>query len=86
MLLAGRIDAFITTETPGDYRLARLGLGDRIAKARYVYRKKQDVYMILSRRSPHASRLDEFNQAMESLVEQDEFERIKKEFLSETMN
>lgn len=82
MLLAGRIDAFIATETLGDYRISRLGLTNRIGKARYVYRKKQDVYIALARCSPLANRLAEFNNAMRNLVEQGEFERIKNEFLS----
>ena len=82
MLLAGRIDTFITTEVVGDYRLARLGMTDRIAKARYVYCKQQDVHMILSRKSPLAPRLAEFNTVIRDLVEHGEFERIEERFLS----
>lgn len=83
MLLAGRIDAFINSETSADYRLARRGLTDAIGKARYVYAKEQDVHMALSKRSPLASRLDEFNRVMRDLVEGGEFDRIRQAFLSE---
>lgn len=82
MLLAGRIDAFIVTEEAGDHRLARLGLTNVIVKARYAYHDRQGVYMILSKRSPLAARLAEFNRVMRDLVEHGEFERVQREFLS----
>ena len=82
MLLAGRIDTFITTEAAGDYRLAQLGLTDCITKARYLYSEQPDVYMALSKKSPLSARLTEFNKVMQDLVEHGEFERLKIEFLS----
>lgn len=81
MLLAGRIDAFITTEAVGDYRLNRGGLTNRIAKAHYVYNKQQNVHIVLSRLSLFTPRLDEFNHVLSELIAEGEFERIKKEFL-----
>jgi len=86
MLLAGRIDAFITTEAAGDYRLARSGLADSITKARYVYHNEQDVCMVLSKRSSHAPRLAEFNNVMRELVEGGMFEQVKKEYISRVEN
>lgn len=81
MLLAGRIDAFVMTETAGDYRVARSGLADRIAKADYVHRESQDVYMVLSRRSTHAARLGEFNRVMAGLVSEGGFDRARDTFI-----
>jgi polar amino acid transport system substrate-binding protein len=81
MLLAGRIDAFVMTETAGDYRVARSGLADRIAKADYVHRESQDVYMVLSRRSTHAARLGEFNRVMAGLVSEGSFDRARDTFI-----
>ncbi|BDQ33681.1 hypothetical protein JCM14722_12230 [Pseudodesulfovibrio portus] len=82
MLRAGRIDAFINTEASADYLLARIGLTNVIGKARYAYHEHQDVHMILSKRSPHAYRVAEFDKVMRDLVEHGEFERIKDDFLS----
>ncbi len=68
MLLAGRIDAVVMTESVGEYRLERLGLSDRIGKARYVHREDQDVFLVLSRQSGFAPRLDEFNRVVAALL------------------
>lgn len=82
MLLAGHIDTFVQTETAGDYRLAKLGFSDTVTKAEYVYRKEQEVYMILSKRSPLAGRLADFNRIVRTLLDQGEYERIKAGFLN----
>lgn len=81
MLIAGRIDAYVMSEEAGDYRLASFGLSDTIAKAEYRYCKEQNVFMVLSKRSPHASRLDEFNRELKALLQQHEYERIKEKVL-----
>ena len=81
MLLAGRIDTYIFTESSGDYQLAQLGYTKRISKAQFGYRKKQDVYFALSKRSRYAGRLDEFNVLMRELVDAKVHDRIRIEFL-----
>lgn len=86
MLMAGRVDTVVYTETTGDYTLRKLGLDQAITKAPYGYRKQQDVYMVLSKKSPFASRLDEFNRVMADLVRGGEHGRIKKRFLSSMKN
>jgi polar amino acid transport system substrate-binding protein len=68
MLLAGRIDAVVMTESVGEYRLERLGLSDQIGTADYVHREDQDVFLVLSKQSAFASRLDEFNRVAAELV------------------
>lgn len=80
MLLAGRIHAFIMTEATGEYRIAKQGLSDRIVKLDYGYRDPQSVHMVLSKASPHAERLPEFNQAMKELVEGGSLTRCKTRF------
>jgi len=82
MLLAGRIDTFIITETVGDYHVARRKLGHRIAKAKFAYRKQIEVHMAVSKKSRFAARLDEFNRVMQDLLDQGEFDRIKAEFIA----
>lgn len=81
MLLAGRIDTFIVTETVGDYHVAHLKLDHRIAKAKFAHRKQINVHMAISKRSRYAARLDEFNAVVRELLDQGEFERVKAEFL-----
>ncbi|MUM78559.1 transporter substrate-binding domain-containing protein [Pseudodesulfovibrio sp. F-1] len=83
MLLAGRIDAFISTESSGDYRIAAAGLGDKVSKVVHVYREPQNVHMALSRRSPHAARLDEFNRTMADLVAEGAVDRARERLFRE---
>jgi polar amino acid transport system substrate-binding protein len=68
MLLAERIDAVVMTESVGEYRVEQLGLSDRIGKARYVHREDQDVFLVLSKRSGFAPRLDEFSRVAAALL------------------
>lgn len=80
MLQAGRIDAFVMTEAAGEYWVNRLGLTRQVVKAEYVYRKRQDVHMILSKRSVFAYRVDEFTQLMKEFVKASVFADIKQRF------
>jgi polar amino acid transport system substrate-binding protein len=81
MLLAHRINAIITSEYSGEYRVARLGIGDFVTKADYAYRHEQEVYMVLSKESVHAKNIAQINSLMHKLLEQGVYERIKKDFL-----
>lgn len=80
MLLAHRIDAVISSECSGDYRIARLGLSDVVSKADYVYRKEQHVYMVLSKKSIHAKNIDKINTVLGNLLNEGVYENIKKNF------
>lgn len=84
MLIAGRIDAVVMTETAGTHRVAQLGLGDTVGKATYVHRDRQDVYLALSKRSAHAVRLEEFNRVMAELVREGALDAVAARFLKET--
>ncbi|ADU61547.1 MAG: transporter substrate-binding domain-containing protein [Pseudodesulfovibrio sp.] len=84
MLLAGRIDAVVMTETAGVYRVAQLGLGNTVVKATYVHRDHQDVYMVLSKRSVHADRLEEFSRVMDELVREGALDAVAARFFKET--
>ncbi|WP_319584991.1 transporter substrate-binding domain-containing protein [uncultured Pseudodesulfovibrio sp.] len=83
MLLANRIDAVINTEVAGDFELSKLGLQREVVKAPYIYREKQDVYIVLSKKSPLADRLDEFNTVMADLVREGAFQRIVTRYIHE---
>jgi polar amino acid transport system substrate-binding protein len=81
MLLADRIDVFAVSESAGDYRVAALGLEGVVVKAPHAYRMTQGVHMALSRHSPHAARLEEFNRAMAELVAEGALGRAKERLL-----
>ena len=83
MLEANRVDAVVTTEVAGDYEIRKLGLQDVVVKAPYIYREKQDVYMVLSKKSPLADRLDEFNSVLADLVREGVFQRIVSRYIHE---
>jgi polar amino acid transport system substrate-binding protein len=76
MLRANRVDAVINTEVVGDYEISRLGLWRAVVKAPYIYREKQDVYMVLSKKSPLTHRLDEFHSVLADLLRKGAFQRI----------
>jgi len=84
MLLAKRIDVVVNTEATGDFEIRKLGLWDSVVKASYIYRKKQDVYMVLSKKSPLADRLDEFNSVLAALIREGAFQRIVARYNRET--
>ncbi|WP_147819598.1 substrate-binding periplasmic protein [Salidesulfovibrio onnuriiensis] len=79
-LLDGRIDAMVLSETHGDRQLEHLDYAHRITKARYKYQRTNHVHMVLSRQSPLAERLDEFNMHMAALVREGAREKIKKKY------
>lgn len=83
MLSAHHIDAVIASEYSGEYRVARLGLGDVVTKADYAYRQEQKVYMVLSKKSVHAKSIAKISGFMEKLLDEGVYERIKKDFLIE---
>ncbi|XXJ19887.1 substrate-binding periplasmic protein [Desulfovibrio caledoniensis] len=76
MLLANRVDVVVNTEVAGDYEIRQLGLQGALVKAPYLYRKKQEVYMVLSKKSPLAARLDEFNSVLADLIREGAFRDI----------
>ncbi len=81
-LQAGRVDTIISTETYGDYEIRKLGLDDAITKAPYAHREQQNVYMVISKESPFANRLEEFNSVVADLIREGTFNRIKEQFIN----
>lgn len=83
MLLAERIDTFIMTESTGEYRIAQFGVGHAITKADFAHNEEQEVHMVLSKKSPMAHRLNEFNRALAELVDSNAMQTIKERFYLE---
>lgn len=81
ILAAKRVDAAISWELSGDYRIAKLGLSDRISKTRYAYREKQDVFVALSQNSPFAAMLPQIQQEMKTMIDEGVYEQIKQKYL-----
>lgn len=80
MLLAKRIDAFIMTESSGEYLIAKAHLQNTIVKADFIYTRNQNVYLVLSKKSPFSSRLKDFQSVMSNLLEEGMYERLKRDF------
>lgn len=81
ILAAGRVDAAISWELSGDFRLARLGLTDQIGKAKYAYREEQDVFLALSKNSPLAPMLLQVEAEMKKMLREGVYEQIKQKYL-----
>lgn len=79
-LLEGRVDAVIYAETSGDMIVDKLGLEHKVTKAPYKYRRENHVHIVLSKASPLAHRLEEFNRHMRELVESGARETIKDKY------
>jgi len=79
-LLDRRIDTVIASETSADRQIKVRGIAARITKAGYKYQRLNQVHMVLSKRSPLAVRLPEFNAHMKALLEKGVREHIKRNY------
>lgn len=86
MLEAKRFDTFILTEATGDYWLKKHKKNNIIVKSPYVYQKEQGVYIVISKKSPYASRLNDFTKHLNDLLKNGTFEKVKKSFMKKLHN
>lgn len=75
-LVKGRVDAVLITETTGDHLVRSLKLSGKVGKAPFGFRKHQDVYIALSRKSPHISRAAEISGYLKNILEQGKLQEI----------
>lgn len=80
-LLNHRVDTFITTETVGDYLIARQGLQSLVEKAEYKYSAPLPVYFAVSRKSSLAARVPELSSVLKKMIESGEVDKIINEFI-----
>lgn len=80
MLLAGRIDTFVMTESSGDYRIAAFGLRGEVTKAEFAHRESQGVYLVLSKSSRFADRLDEMEGVLAELIRAGVHDQLRTHF------
>lgn len=77
MLAAGRLDAIAGYVTTENYRIIAEGYAGKIERSQYEYAETAYVYMTLSKKSPLAQRLDEFNQVNTQLAKDGVLARIR---------
>lgn len=75
-LLAGHIDAFIMTDSQGDYLIQTLNVQRRIAKAEFVYSKINPVYIGISKKGKLASRQRMVSNLISEMIKSGEIEKI----------
>ena len=75
-LSLGRLDAFIGTESNIDYLIWKEGFQGTVEKAHFKYDGRVEVYMAISRKSPYAGQVTQFNQAMRQAVEEGTIDAI----------
>jgi len=81
-LVQGRLDVVVTTESQGDYHLARLGLTDKVVKSTYRYTDTNPVYFAVARNSPLMDKLPELNAAVKRLRGDGTFDAIIRQYFS----
>jgi polar amino acid transport system substrate-binding protein len=78
LLLKGRVEAIAGYVPTENYRIAVEGYRDQVEKSAYEYGEPANVYLTLSKKSPLAARLSEFNQINQQL--------LKEGFVAQTIN
>jgi len=79
-LAAGRVDVVVITESIGDYLLSEMGLTNEIKKTTYRHDTVVPVYFAISKDSPFAHRVQDFNAASRRLSSAGVFNGIIRNF------
>lgn len=77
LLNAGRIDTFVSTETQADYLIITEGFQGVFKKAAFSYGSDQQSYLALSKKSPHAAKIDLFNKIVQDMVRAGEIAKLE---------
>lgn len=85
MMEAGRLDGFITEEHAGQEALQRLGLKGHILRSDLVVTESPDR-VAFSRRTAAPQRVEQFNQAFESMLRDGSYQRILEQYLRCTVS
>jgi len=81
MLAIERVDAVITTDYYGDYLLQNIKeLSDKIMKAGYAYTDKTQTYIAISKKSPFAKQIIQFEQVVKEMYDSGKFNQLIFEF------
>jgi polar amino acid transport system substrate-binding protein len=80
MLARGHIDAIIGTDCNVEYDIAKLGLKDKIEKARYIPDKKIALHVGISKKSGLSERYGELNRILKELLKDGTIDRIAEKY------
>ena len=84
MLMSGRIDAFLGDETVMDYLVITAGFYDAFEKTNFRIKHAGDGgYFAIARSSPFASRINEFNSALQAMINDGTIEKIIDDFYAQ---
>ena len=81
-LALGRIDAFINSETQGDYLVAISGFERTFEKANLTFQGYDPVYFGISKRSRFISRAPAFESVLAEMIAEGQVDSIKEDFMS----
>jgi polar amino acid transport system substrate-binding protein len=84
-LALGRLDAVLIPEDQGEAMLARLDLRPLVAKAEFRQPDHTARAVALSKKSPHAARLADLNQAMAAMARDGTLEKIYQRYYFDAM-
>jgi len=82
MLEGHRIDAFVYSASVGDYLVMINDCSHKIVHSPYRFTKALHGYLAISRHSPLASRLEEFNRHLQQMIDEGVVEHIMARYLS----
>lgn len=81
MLARKRIDAVISTDYYGDYLLEHnKELSDKIIKAKFAYTDKTHTYIAISKKSPFAKKIIQFEHVAKEMFDSGKFKQLIFEF------
>lgn len=83
MLLKGRIDTFIGTESTVDHLLMQQGKSALFRKAKFQWQSPRYSHLGLSKKSCHAVRLSEFNAAVVKLKQRHFFANLVRDWFAQ---
>ncbi len=81
MLKERHIKIIIGQQLAYDYLISKQGFSNYTEKAHYKYKKSNPGFMAISKKSPFAKQIHQFNRVMKELVTEGVIEDIKKQFL-----
>ena len=81
-LALGRIDAFINSETQGDYLVAISGFQDKFEKVQ-VIKGYDRAHFGISKRSKFISQAADFEKVLTQMIEEGKVDAIKRHFMSQ---
>ena len=86
-LALGRIDAFVVSETQGDYLVGISGFQGKFEKAQVIFKGHDPFYAYfgISKRSKFISQAADFEKVLAQMIEEGQVDDIKRHFMSKVV-